>query len=59
MPAPRPVVPYWPVRCPRCRARRPRVKSTHANKAGDTIRYHVCRDCELHFDSRELAIDPV
>ncbi len=53
------VVPYVPVRCPRCRARRPSVQGVHPNRSGDVIRYHVCRECSLAFRSRELSADPV
>ncbi|MCA3007423.1 MAG: hypothetical protein INH34_03505 [Phycisphaerales bacterium] len=43
------VVPYCPVRCPRCAAPKP---FTYGRKL--RIRYHRCRDCGAGFRSLEL-----
>lgn len=47
-----PVVPFTPVRCPRCEATRPRTTGYYQAKGR---RYHVCRTCGLEFLSEEVS----
>jgi hypothetical protein len=48
-----PLVPFVPVRCPRCRAGQPHTYGVRDLKAG-CFRYHLCQECQLKFRSLEL-----
>ena len=47
------VVPYVVLRCPRCRADKPKNQGVHDLIEGRT-RYHLCRDCGYKFLSRQI-----
>lgn len=48
-----PVVPYVPIRCPRCGERKPTTDGVHDVRDGRT-RYHLCKGCDLKFRSVEI-----
>lgn len=50
-----PIVPFVPVRCPRCREGQPVTYGARELRAGKT-RYHICQGCGLKFQS--LEVDP-
>lgn len=49
------MVPFVPVRCPRCLAEKPRTVGTHERRDGK-VRYHICQGCGIKFHS--IEIDP-
>lgn len=49
-----PVVPFLPVRCPRCGAGKP---ITHGILVARKRRYHTCQECDLRYRSIEISVD--
>ena len=47
-----PVVLYLPVRCPNCKAGKPRTTGGYTAKKR---RYHVCQRCDLEYLSQEIT----
>lgn len=46
----RPVVPFFPVRCPQCGSTKPRTYGQRAS-----VRYHKCYECRAAFTSYEIG----
>jgi transposase-like protein len=51
-----PIVPFVPVRCPRCSTGYPITYGMHDLRAGRT-RYHLCKECNTKFKSLELSVE--
>lgn len=47
-------VPFVPVRCPKCKARKPRTYGQDRR-----VRYHACQECGHKFRSLEVGPDAV
>lgn len=49
-----PVVPFLPVRCPRCGAGKPITDGVYKARQR---RYHTCQECDLKYRSVEISLD--